>query len=30
MPLVDAIATAVGNIIRDTEDIPGAIEKAQK
>ena len=29
-PLADAIATAVGNMVRDTEDIPGAIEKAQK
>ena len=29
-PLADAIATAVGNMVRDTEDIPAAIEKAQK
>ena len=29
-PLADAIATATGNMVKDTEDIPGAIEKAQK
>ena len=29
-PLADAIATAVGNMVRDTDDIPKAIEKAQK
>ena len=29
-PLADAMATAIGNVVRDVEDIPGAIEKAQK
>ena len=29
-PLADAIATAIGNMIKDTDDIPKAIEKAQK
>jgi len=29
-PLADATATAMGNVVRDVEDISGAIEKAQK
>jgi len=29
-PLADAIATATGNMVRDTDDIPKTIEKAQK
>jgi len=29
-PLADAIATAAGNMVRDTDDIPKTIEKAQK
>jgi len=29
-PLADAIATAMGNAVNDVEDIPKAIEKAQK
>jgi len=28
--LADAMATAIGNVVRDVEDIPRAIEKAQK
>ena len=28
-PLADAVATAIGNVVRDAADIPGAIEKAQ-
>ena len=29
-PIADAIATAIGNMVKDTEDIPEAMEKAQK
>ncbi len=29
-PLADAIATAIGNVVKDAEDIPKAIEKAQR
>ena len=29
-PLADAIATAIGNVVKDAEDIPNAIEKAQR
>lgn len=29
-PLADAIATAIGNMVKDAKDIPKAIEKAQK
>lgn len=29
-PLADAIATAIGNMVKDAEDIPMAIEKTQK
>jgi len=29
-PIADAIATAIGNMVKDTEDIPKAMEKAQK
>jgi len=28
-PLADAVATAIGNVVKDTKDIPQAIEKAQ-
>jgi len=28
-PLADAVATAIGNIVRNTQDMPEAIEKAQ-
>ncbi len=28
-PLADAVATTIGNMVKDTEDIPQAIEKAQ-
>ncbi len=28
--LADAVATAIGNMVKDTEDIPKAIEKAQR
>ena len=28
-PLADAVATAIGNVVRDARDIPEAIEKAQ-
>jgi len=29
-PIADAIATAIGNMVKDAEDIPKAMEKAQK